>query len=102
MRDKCNNVYLESRGTACNESGSDFGDPMWEGELEIGRQQLLDVRSADVSRLFYLHNTEDVYRPETSTVTGGHVLVKACHGIGTAELTEFLVHVVRAGTRVVS
>jgi hypothetical protein len=43
-----------------------------------------------------------MYRPETSTVTGGHVLVKACHGIGTAELTEFLVHVVRAGTRIVS
>ena len=43
-----------------------------------------------------------MYRPETSTVTGGHILVKACHGISTAELTEFLVHVVRARTRVVS
>jgi len=97
-----NKVYLERRGAACNESGSDFGYPMWERELQIGRHQLLDVRSANVSRLFDLHNAEDVYRPETSAVTGGHVLVKACHGIGATEVTEFLVHVVGAGTRIVS
>jgi hypothetical protein len=53
-------VYLESRGAACDESRSDFGDPMWERELEVGRQQLLDVRPANVSRLFDLHDTEDL------------------------------------------
>jgi hypothetical protein len=57
---ECNDVYLESRGAASDESGSDFGDPMWERELEIGRQELLDVRSANVCRLFDLHNTEDL------------------------------------------
>lgn len=41
-------------------------------------------------------------RPEAGTVPGGHVLVEGLDGIGTTELTELLVHVVRAGTRVVT
>lgn len=43
-----------------------------------------------------------VDRPEAGTMPGGHVLVEGLDGIGTAELTELLVHVVRAGTRVVT
>lgn len=43
-----------------------------------------------------------VDRPETSTVAGSHVLVEGLDGIGTRELTELLVHVVGARTRVVA
>ena len=43
-----------------------------------------------------------VDRPETSTVTGSHVLVERLDGVGTGELTELLVHVVGARTRVVA
>lgn len=39
---------------------------------------------------------------ESGTVTGSHVLVQRLNGIGSAELTEFLVHVVGAGARVVT
>ena len=41
-------------------------------------------------------------RPETSTVTGSHVLVQRLDGVRTAKLTELLVHVVGTGTRVVT
>ena len=52
--------YLESRWATRNKSGSDAGDPMREGEFEIGGQQLLDVRSTDVRSLFDLHDAEDL------------------------------------------
>ena len=35
-------------------------------------------------------------------MTGCHVLVAGMDGIGSSELTELLVHVVRAGSRVVA
>ena len=41
-------------------------------------------------------------RPETRTVTSGHILVEGLDGVGTAELTELLVHVVGAATGVVA
>ena len=53
------------------------------------------------SVLLYKVNTY-VDRPETCTVAGSHVLVERLDGVGTGELTELLVHVVRAGTRVVT
>ena len=43
-----------------------------------------------------------VDRAETGAVAGSHVLVESLDGIRTAELTELLVHIVRAGTRVVA
>ena len=43
-----------------------------------------------------------VNRPEPSSVTRGHLLVHGLHGIAARHLTELLVHVVRAGTRVVA
>ena len=39
---------------------------------------------------------------ETGTVAGSHVLVEGVDGVGTAHLTELLVHVVGAGARVVA
>ena len=44
----------------------------------------------------------DVDRPETSTVTSRHVLIKGFHRIRASELTELLVHVVCARARVVA
>ena len=41
-------------------------------------------------------------RPEAGTVAGSHVLVERLDGISTGELTELLVHVVGARTRVVA
>ena len=41
-------------------------------------------------------------RPETSTVTGSHVLVQRLDGVRTAKLTELLVHVVGTRARVVA
>ena len=41
-------------------------------------------------------------RPEAGTVPSSHVLVEALNSIGTRELTEFLVHVMCTGTRVVT
>jgi len=35
-------------------------------------------------------------------MSGGHILVEALDSIGTRELTEFLVHVMCAGTRVIT
>ena len=35
-------------------------------------------------------------------MTGSHVLVEGFNGVGTAHLTELLVHVVGAGARVVA
>jgi hypothetical protein len=40
--------------------------------------------------------------PKTGTVTGRHVLIEGLDSIGTREFTELLVHIVRAGTRVVA
>ena len=41
-------------------------------------------------------------RPETCTVASSHVLVEGLDGISTRELTELLVHVVGARTRVIT
>lgn len=40
--------------------------------------------------------------PEASTVAGGHVRVQSLNSVGSAHLPVLLVHVVGAGTRVVS
>ena len=40
--------------------------------------------------------------PEAGAVARSHVLVERLDGVRTAELTELLVHVVRAGARVVT
>lgn len=41
-------------------------------------------------------------RPEAGTVPRSHVLVEGLDGIGTAEITELLVHVVGSGPGVVA
>ena len=41
-------------------------------------------------------------RPESGTVAGGHILVQSLDGVRSRQLTVLLVHVMRAGSRVVS
>lgn len=41
-------------------------------------------------------------RPETSTVTGGHIGVQSLDGVRPGQLAVLLVHVVGAGPRVVA
>lgn len=75
---------------------------MWQRELQVLAQQLLEVWSADVVSLLNLGNLEDVDASESSSVTGSHILVECMDSVCTAHLTVLLVHVVCAGTRVVS
>lgn len=63
---------------------------------------MLDVRSLDVVGLLDLNDTEDVDRPESSAVAGGHVLVESLDSIRSRHLSVLLVHVVSAGSGVVS
>jgi hypothetical protein len=73
-----------------------------EGEAQVLLGELADVRSLDVLGLLDLDDAEDVDGPETGTVAGGHVGVEGLDGICSGQLTVLLVHVVGAGTRVVS
>ena len=49
-----------------------------------------------------VENDTYVDGPETGTMPRSHILVEALHSIDSAEFTELLVHVVCAGTRIVS
>lgn len=75
---------------------------MGEREAESLLGQLADVGSLDVLSLLNLDDAEDVDGPETSTVAGSHVGVERLDSICSGQLTVLLVHVVRAGTRVIS
>ena len=88
---------------------------MWEREFEFGNKELLDVGTTNVIRLFELDDAKNlpilrvssrvgvksawntyVNRPETSTVSGSHILVQRLDSVRARELAELLVHVVRA------
>lgn len=75
---------------------------MRKGEFEVLGNELLNVRALDISGLFKLNYLEDVNRPETRTVSGGHILVKSNNGVGTGHFTILLVHVVGSRARVVT
>lgn len=78
------------------------GTAVRQRELEVAGNELLDVWSSQVLELLDLSHLENVDGSETSTVTGGHVLVHVLNGLSTAHSTELLVHVVGTGARVVS
>lgn len=82
--------------------GALLGDSVREGEAQALLGELADVRSLDILGLLELDDAEDVDRPEAGTVAGSHVGVERVNGICSGQLTVLLVHVVRAGTRVVS
>lgn len=92
----------ESGRAISNECRSSFGNTVRKRELEVRSKELLDVGAADIISLSDLNNAEDVDRPETGTMPGSHVLVKAFDCISTGEVAELLVHVVCSRSRVVA
>ena len=110
---------LEGCRAVRDERRAALANAVREGELELRRKELLDVRPANIVGLLDLDDTEDLHdtmrvaqdcsrehthvdRPETGTVAGSHVLVERLDGVRTGELTELLVHVVCARARVVA
>jgi hypothetical protein len=72
-----------------------------QGEGDIVIVHLLSQRSLGISSLdaLYLH---DLNAMSSSPVSGGHVTVALCHCPCSAHIAVFSVHVVGAGTRIVS
>lgn len=75
---------------------------MGEREGEVLGDELLDVGALDVLALLKLDDAEDVNRPESGAVAGGHVLVESLDGIRSGHLSVLLVHVVCTRSGVVS
>lgn len=66
---------LEGRGTAAGKDGAEgAGNTVGQGELELGVDQLLDVRAADLGSVQLL-DLDDVDGAEAGTVAGSQVLV---------------------------
>ncbi len=59
---------LESGGAVGNKGRLGLGDTVGKRELEVGHHQLLDVRTANVFRLFNLDNTENIHIKNSSTI----------------------------------
>ena len=77
------------------------GNTMGNGEFNLGINELLNVRTTDLGS-FNFGDTDDLDGTETGTMTGSHVHVKTLDSFNTAHGTELLVHVVGAGTRIVT
>lgn len=75
---------------------------MWQWESQVLGQKLSDVLSLDISGLFNLSNLQDVDGSKSSSVSSGHVLVQSLDGSDSADVSDFLVHVVGTGSGVVS
>ena len=74
---------------------------MRQWELQSRFNQLLHVRTLNIGSLD-LGNANNLDGLEASTMARSHFLVTRSDGSNTAGVTILLVHVVRAGTRVVS
>lgn len=75
---------------------------MWQWEFQVLGQELSDVLSLDISGLFNFSNLQDVDGSKSSSVSSGHVLVQSFNGSNSADVSNFLVHVVSTGSGVVS
>ena len=76
-----------------------------------GRRTSSDFSSSTTLRIFYRVSQATrarivlwtyLNRPETGSVTGGHILVESIDGGNAGHLTVLLVHVVGTGARVVA
>jgi len=68
------------------------GTSVGERELESWLEELLDVRPPDVFLLFNLGDSENLDIPESSSVSGSHVLVHGLDGLGSGKSSELLDH----------
>jgi len=75
---------------------------VWQRELQVLGDELLDVWTADIGSLFELDDLEDVDRPEPGSMPGGHILIECLDGFGAGKFTIFLVHVVGATARIIT
>jgi len=73
-----------------------------EREFQTLGDELLKVWAPDICGLLNLDDLEDMDRPETSTVSGGHILIEGLDGIGAGKFTILLVHVVSSAAGVVA
>jgi len=95
-----------SRGSAGQEGGLEARircamNAMRQRELELGRQELLDVRTSDtgVSESSHL---DDLDAAEASAMAGSHVLIELVDSADTRDIAELFVDVVRASAAVVA
>jgi hypothetical protein len=98
-----------------------FANTVGKWEAKIRLKKLLDIRPANIFRLFNLNDAEDLRRtshqyqkyshtstdthvdgPETGTVASCHVLIERFYSVRASELSELLVHVVCSGARIVA
>jgi hypothetical protein len=93
---------VEGRRSLGSKDVSALLDSVGQRELEIGGKQLLDVLSLDVLLGLELNDLEDVDRSESRSVSGSHVLVEHLNGVGSRNVSVLLVHVVSAGSGIVS
>lgn len=75
---------------------------MWQWELQVLGQELLDVWSLDVGGLLDLGDLQDVDGSKSSSVSSSHVLVQRLDSTDSGNVSDLLVHVVSTGSGVVS
>jgi hypothetical protein len=113
-------LLCESAGSVGSEQLLALGGTVRQRELEVLGDELLDIWAADgagvgdfndLENLLYLlvhflhgRNSAATYvdGPEAGTVTGSHILVQRLDRSGAGHLSVFLVHIVGAGSRVIS
>lgn len=99
--------YLsKSIGTRTNEDlleilADGTNNTMRKRERDLGVHELVDIRTSDLF-LGNFSNLDDLDRPETSSVTGSHILIARGNSISTGKITIFFVHIVCSGTGVVT
>ena len=77
-------------------------DSVWQWELQVLGQVLLDVLSLDVVSLFQFNDLQDVDRSKSSSVSSSQVLVHGFNGTDSGNISVFFVHVVDTRSGVVS
>lgn len=96
-------IYLvKSRWSLSGEQSLGLLDSVWQWELQVLGQELLDVLSLDVFGLLQLNNLQDVDRSKSGSVSSSQVLVHGLDGTNSGNVSVFLVHVVDTRSGVVS
>jgi hypothetical protein len=73
-----------------------LGHAMRQRKFEVFRDELFDVGALDLVGIFELDDSEDVDRPESSSMSGRHILVQGFDCVGSRHVPVFFVHVMSA------
>ena len=79
-----------------------LSDSVWQWELQVLRQELLDVLSLDVVGLLQLNNLQDVDVSKSGSVSSSQILVHGLNGTDSGDVSVLLVHVVDTRSGLVS